>query len=49
MTGRMVDVAKNLQLVCAIVMGKIDETDAVTGASASTTGYEQNQNFSFWD
>lgn len=49
MTGRMVDVAKNLQLVCAIVIGKIDETDAVTGASASTTGYEQNQNFSFWD
>lgn len=49
MTGRMVDVNGNLQLLDVIVMGKIDEVDASTGATAASTGYKQNQNFSFWD
>ena len=48
MTGRTIDVDGNLTLLCAIVIGSIDEADTVTGATAATTGNGQNANFDFW-
>lgn len=48
-TGRYVDVGDNLTLLCALVVGKIDETDAASGATGVSTGYKQNENFDFWD
>jgi len=48
MTGRTIDVEGNLTLLCAIVIGTIDETDTVSGATAVATGNGQNSNFDFW-
>ena len=48
-TGRMVDVEGNLTLLCAIVIGTVDETDTVSSATAAKTGTEPNANYDFWD
>lgn len=49
MTGRNVDVEGNLTLLCAITIGKVDETDVATGATGISTGYGMNDNYDFWD
>ena len=49
MTGRTVDVEGNLTLLCAIVIGTVDDLDTVSSATAVTTGEGQNSNFDFWD
>ena len=48
MTGRTIDVEGNLTLLCAIVIGSVDETDTVSSATAAATGNGQNSNFDFW-
>ena len=49
MQGREVDVDGNLTLLCAIVVGTVDETDTVSSATAVGTGEGQNANYDFWD
>lgn len=47
--GRYVDVEGNLTLLCAIVIGTVDEADTVSSATAADAGNKQNSNYDFWD
>lgn len=52
MTGKYVDVEGNLTLLCAIVLGRIDETDAISGATGTEENWNLGQkqyNYNFWD
>lgn len=47
--GRYVNVEGNLTLLCAVVIGTVDETDTVSSATAAAVGNKQNSNYDFWD
>lgn len=47
--GREVEVDGNLTLLCAIVIGTIDESNPESNTSCYTTSNGQNNNYNFWD
>lgn len=51
MSGKYVDVENNLTLLCAIVIGKVNEVDAASSATVSDrSGLTQKKyNYNFWD